>query len=177
MDNTFPSRKQIVEDRYAQVASRYQDNLVSQIKEVDVSKIDFTQGDFKPRIKVAEKQKVHIWIRLYLKEEDATTNPGDTVKIKYNESEELETTFICYSKKGIEHDSNEIVNYDTEDDKKVMCLMVDLDKINYNSEGIPFIRSMFKSGRYYEFQLVKRGDFQFINTRDSKSYEYYDVDF
>ena len=28
----------------------------------------------------------------------------------------------------------EIVNYDTEDDKKVLCLMVDSDKINYDDE-------------------------------------------
>lgn len=178
MDDIFPSRKQIIENlKNKEMLSGYQESIINQIKEVDVEKVDFSKGDFKPRTKIAEKQKVYIWIRLYLKEEDTKTKPNDPVKITYTNGEELDTTFICYSKKGIQHDSNEIVNYDTEDDRKVLCLMVDLDRINTNSDDIPFIRTMFKTGRYYEYQLIRRDEFKFLNTKTNEIYEYYDVEF
>lgn len=170
----FPSRSELNKKR--EMVS-YQESLINDIKSVDVEKIDFSKGDFRPRMKVAEKQKVYFWIRLFLSEE-RNIKPDDTVKIRYTVSgEELETKFICYSKKGIDKDSqDEIVNYDTEDDRKVLCLMIDSDRINYNSEDIPVIRSLFKTSRFFDFQLMKREELLFL---DSKGFplDYFDVSF
>lgn len=176
MDDIFPSRKQILDGKKNR---GYQDKIVDDIKSIDVEKVDFSNGDFKPRTKIAEKQKVYFWIRLYLKEEDTVSTPDDTVIIKYIHSgEELETKFICYGKKGLDKDNqDQIVNYTTEDDKKVLCLMVDSDKINYNSDNIPYIRSLFKISRYYEYQLSKRDELIFTNKGKGVTYEYFDVGF
>lgn len=179
MDNPFPSRKEILESRSNIKLPSYQQSIVDEIKSIDVDKVDFTNGDFKPRTKIVEKQRVFIWIRLYLKEENTDIKPNDEVKIRYiHTGEELETTFICYSKRGLDKDSDgNIVNYNTEDDKKVLCLMVDSDRIGPNSDDIPFIRTLFKGGKYYEFQLLKRDELQFINTSNNQLLDYFDFSF
>jgi hypothetical protein len=71
--------------------------------------------------------------------------PNDTIRITYlNSGEFLDTKFICYQKKGTERDMEQnIINYNTEDDEKVLCLMVDSDKINYDNADIPFIKTLF----------------------------------
>ena len=175
MDDIFPSRKEILDSKKSQ---GYQDTLVEEIKSIDVEKIDFSKGDFKPRTKIAEKQKVFFWIRVYLNNEDKSCKPDDVIKIKHIPSGEiLETKFICYSKKGVDKDSqDEIVNYSTEDDKKVLCLMVDSDRINTDSKDIPFIRSLFRTSKFFEFNLVKRDELLFVNAK-GKEFEYYDVSF
>jgi hypothetical protein len=180
MDNVFPSRKEILEKSKKENLAQYQESIVTQIKSVDVEKIDFSKGDFKPRTKIAEKQKVFLWIRLFLSNECLNINPDDTVKIKFVTSgESLDTKFICYSKKGADKDdpNSSVANYNTEDDKKVLCLMVDSDKINYDNADIPFIKTLFKTSRFYQFQLLKREDLQFINVSNNQVLEYYDVTF
>ena len=176
--DTFPSRKQVIADHNKDISMRYQESLIDEIKSVDVDKIDFLNSDFKPRLKITEKQKVFFWIRVFLKDEDSASNPDDTVTIKYvGSGESLETKFICYGKKGLDRDNkDEITNYNTEDDKKVLCLMVDSDRVNYNNDDIPYIRTLFKTGRFYEYQLSKRDDLIFMRP-DGSIYNYYDVDF
>jgi hypothetical protein len=49
-----------------------------------------------------------------------------------------------------------ITQYNSEDDKKVLCLMID-EKLVIGIKK--FIRTLFKTGRHYEFQLVKRDEF------------------
>ena len=94
MDDIFPSRKEILSKK----SQGYQDTLVEEIKSIDVEKIDFSKGDFKPRTKIAEKQKVFL-DRVYLNNEDKSCKPDDVIKIKHIPSGEiLETKFICYSK-------------------------------------------------------------------------------
>jgi hypothetical protein len=178
MDNIFPSRKEILENSKKTKLAQYQESIVDSIKQIEVEKIDFSKGDFKPRTKIAEKQKIFIWIRLYLKNE-AKLNPEDIIQIKYIHSgETLDTKFICYAKKGLDKDNqDQIVNYNTEDDKKILCLMVDSDKINHDSNDIPFIRTLFKTSRYYDHQLLKREELLFTNLSNGEVYEYYDVDF
>ena len=72
---------------------------------------------------------------------------------------------------------NQVTNYSGEDDKKVLCLMVDSDRINKNSQDIPFIRTLFKIGRYYEYQLMKRDDLNFIDSKSGDILDFFDVDF
>jgi hypothetical protein len=47
------------------------------------------------------------------------------------------------------------------DNKKILCLMIDSDKINKDSKDIPFIRSLFKIGIFYEYQLFKLDNLKF----------------
>ena len=54
--------------------------------------------------------------------------------------------------------------------------MIDCNKVNYN-EDIPFIRTLFKTGHYYEYQLVKRTELVFLDKKTGIDIEYYDVDF
>jgi hypothetical protein len=54
--------------------------------------------------------------------------------------------------------------------------MVDENYVNL-SDDIPFIRTLFKTGRHYEYQLVKRNELLFRNNRTSEILEYYDCDF
>jgi len=179
MDNVFPDRKQVIQNDKKEKVSNYQDTLLNEIRSVDVEKVDFSKSDFKPRSKIVEKQRVFFWIRLYLKDENHKVKPDDTISIKYLPSgEQLDTKFICYAKTGLNKDnSGEIVNYDSEDDKKVLCLMVDTDRINENSDDIPFIRTLFKTSGYYEYQLLRREELIFINASNNEVFEYFDVNF
>lgn len=169
----FPSRKQIVDEKNLD----YRSKIINDIKSIDTDKIDFLNSDFKPRKTIVEKQKIFLWIRLYTKEE-VSIDPNDSIKIEYLPSgEHLECSFICYSKKGIEKNFNDqITNYNTEDDKKCLCLMVDIDKIN-NNDKIPFIRTLFKSGNHFEYQLLRREELIFTNQTKKTTIEYFDVEF
>ena len=89
------------------------------------------------------------------------------------------TVFICYGKTDLtkDHDDLEkITNFNPEDDKKILCLMVNQDHINKGTD-IPFIRTLFKSGIHYEYQLVKRDELIFINSRTNDILDYFDCDY
>lgn len=153
------------------------DNLVEQIKTIDTEVIKDWDKNTDPAMKIVEEQKVYIWIRLYLKEE-SNVEVGDDILMTYSQSgEQLETKFICYGKTDMNKDYNdEIINYNPEDDRKILCLMVDQDKINKGS-NIPFIRTLFKSSIHYQYQLVKREELLFINGRTGENLEYFDCDY
>ena len=166
MNHIFPKREEIIQ---------------SKLSELDLDKIDFSkmsEEHFKPKTDIIENQKIYFWIRIYLKDE-IEISPDTKVKIKYvPEEEELETIFVCYSKKKGNHNFNkleEIVEYETEDDKKVLCLMVDSDRINKNSEDIPFIRTLFKISRWYYPQVFKLSDLEISS--NGTLLNYYDIEF
>jgi hypothetical protein len=152
------------------------DNLVEQIKTIDTEVVKDWNKNTDPAMKILEEQKVYIWIRLYLKEE-ANVEVGDDVIITYTPSgEKLETKFICFGKEGMEKDQDGLTNWNSEDNKKVLCLMVDQDRINKGTD-IPFIRTLFKIGIHYQYQLVRRTELLFINTRTSETLDYFDCDY
>jgi hypothetical protein len=153
------------------------DNLVEKIKTINTEEIKDWYSNMGNDMKIVEEQKVYIWIRLYLKEE-SDVEVGDDIVITYTPSgEKLETKFIYYDRKGVMKDhEEEIVNYTGEEDKKVLCLMVDQERINKGTD-IPFIRTLFKSGIHYQYQLVKRSELLFINTRTSETLDYFDCDY
>lgn len=181
MDPNFPSRDELKNRQSTLQSTSYRDDIVSAIKDIDVSNVDFSQGDFKPRSVIAEKQKVYFWIRLYLKDESKNLQQNDDIVMKYVSSgEELEAKFICFAKqndKQTDSEDEEVVNYNPEDDTRVLCLMVDSERIDSNSEDIPFIRTLFRISKYYEYQLLKLTDITFTNKRTGESLDYYDVDF
>jgi hypothetical protein len=155
------------------------DNLVEQIKTIDTEEVKDWTKNTNPGMKVIEEQKVYIWIRLYLKEE-SDIKEGDEIFMTYKPSgEKLETKFICYDKTSLskDHDDLEkITNFNPEDDKKVLCLMVNQEHVNKKTD-IPFIRTLFKSGNHYEYQLVKRDELIFINSRTNEILDYFDCDY
>ena len=171
------------------VKTDYREQLLESIKKLDTEGLS---DEIEIISKVVEEQKVYFWIRLYLKEEDLNIQAGDDIVIRYQprstfidgvkiweseKVEELVVKFVCYGKKGLEKDhDNEVVNYSNEDDSKILCLMVDETTVNFG-EGIGFIRTLFKTGRHYEYQLVRRDELLFINKRNGVILDYFDCDF
>jgi hypothetical protein len=171
------------------VKTDYREQLLESIKKLETEGLS---DEIEIISKVVEEQKVYFWIRLYLKEEDLNIQVGDDIVIRYQprstfidgvkiweseQVEELVTKFVCYGKKGLEKDhDNEVVNYSNEDDLKILCLMVDETTVNFG-EGIGFIRTLFKTGRHYEYQLVRRDELLFINKRNGVILDYFDCDF
>lgn len=122
-------------------------------------------------------EKVYFWTRVYLKDENPNIEIGDWVKIVWTPTGEyLRTQFITWGKKGLDRDSDGVVGWNSEDDKRVICLMIDESEINTN-EKIPFIRTLFKLGRFYEENIIKRDELQFIIENNNILLEYYDCDF
>jgi hypothetical protein len=153
------------------------DNLVEKIKTIDTEVVKDWDSNTDPAMKIVEEQKVYIWIRLFLKEE-ANVEIGDDIFMTYKPSgEKLETKFICYGKTDLGKDhEDELTSYNPDDDKKVLCLMVDQEKINKGTD-IPFIRTLFKTGIHYQYQLVRRDDLLFINNRTGEYLDYFDCDY
>ena len=153
------------------------DNLLEKIKTIDTEVVKDWDSNTDPAMKIVEEQKVYIWIRLFLKEE-SNVEIGDNIFMTYTPSgEKLETKFICYGKTdmGKNHD-DEIINYNPDDDKKVLCLMVDQEKINKGTD-IPFIRTLFKISIHYQYQLLKRDELIFVNSRTGETLDYFDCDY
>jgi len=153
------------------------EQLMDQVKNIDTT--DLSDDVSKEVISsVIEEQKIYFWTRLYLKDENPNIEIGDDVIISYTTSgEELRTKFVCYEKKGLGRgQTDDVTSYSTEDDKRILCLMIDSKDVNY-SEDIPFIRTLFKTGYHYEYQLVKRDELIFVLEKSSMILDYYDVDF
>lgn len=158
------------------IKTNYLDTIVEQIKKIDTK--DLSDSISEPINNVVEEQKVYFWIRLYIKDEQPNLEVGDDISITYLPSgESLKTKFICYGKQGSDKDQGDMVtHYNTEDDKKVICLMIDEKTVNYN-DSIPYIRTLFKVGRHFEYRLVKRDELQFIIDRNNIILDYYDTSF
>ena len=152
------------------------DFVREQLKDVDTAELsDDVSKD--PEVEVTP-EKVYFWTRVYMKEENPNIEIGDTVTIKYAPSgEEMKTQFFAYGKTGLERDhEDELVNFNSEDDKKVLCLMVE-EKVVNESEDIPFIRTLFKLGRHYEYNVMKRDELLFVNDRNGIVIDWFDCDF
>lgn len=127
---------------------------------------------------IVEKQKTYNYIRLFIREEIEIT-AGDIIQMKF-ENEVLDTTFVSYTKKGMEQkkemDFDDILNYEPEDNKKCLCLAIDVESVNENSDHIEFIRSLFKWSKYFDYQILKRDELQFSTTTIEKI-DYFDIEF
>lgn len=174
MIDEFPSRKEILEGR---MPKTYRDTLVQQVKDIEVEKIDFDNSDFKPRNKIVEKQKEWRWTRLFTKEEVQNLQVNDTILIKHLPTgQKLESQFICFAKKNLERDSDgNIVAFQGEEDKKILCLMIDIERLA--DDSLSFIRTLFQNTKWYEYQLLRRDELIFENQRTKEKIEYFDVTF
>jgi hypothetical protein len=147
-----------------------------QLKDLDTSNLsDDISKD--PEVEITP-EKVYFWTRVYMKEENPNISIGDIITIKYLPSgEELKTQFITYGKNGLERNhEDELVNFNPEDDKKVLCLMVDEKDIN-ESERIPFIRTLFRLGHHYEYNVMRRDELIFTNDKNGIMIDWFDCDF
>lgn len=161
------------------VAISYMEDLIEQVKNIDTENLSDVINLSDDKIStVIEEQKTYFWIRVYLKDENSNLEIGDDITIEWlPDNEKLKTKFVCFSKKGLGKDSaDNIINYNTEDDKKVLCLMIDENQVNYNND-IPFIRTLFKTGRHYEYQLIRRSELILVNDRNNITLDYFDIDF
>jgi hypothetical protein len=160
------------------ISSIYE-SLIEQIKGIDTKNLSDTHVDYADPIttKEIEKQKVYYWIRLYLKDEISDLKIGDDFDITYIRSgETLSGKFIAFGKKNLNRDlDNVIVNYDPEDNPKCLCIMIDEEEMK--SEKIPFIRTLFKTSSFFEYQVYRREELTFTNTRTLQTCEYVDCDF
>lgn len=150
------------------------DDLIESIKKIDTENIsDEINPDLK--VDIVEKQKIFFWIRVFIKEELSNLELGDNFSMKYLPmNEEITTKFITFGKKNLNRDlDNVIVNFDPEDDKKCLILMVDEDDIK--SDKTKFIRTLFKTSPYYEYQVYRRSDLTFTNVRTNDTIDYIDL--
>jgi len=172
IDNiVFPDRKSIVR------SDTHLHNIIDEAKSIDVEKINFDGEDFLPKTKIIQKQKVYFWMRLYLKNEIEIL-PETKIIMSYNRGQEiLETYFMYFGKGGLERDVNgQIINFNPEDDKRILCLLIDSDRLNINCQDIPYIKTLFPLGKFFLPQYVKKLDFEF--TMDSnKQIDFYDIEF
>jgi len=147
-----------------------------QLKDLDTTELsdDVSQD---PEVEITP-EKIYFWTRVYMKEENPNIEVGDYITIKYLPSgEELKTQFITYAKNGLERDhDDELTSYNAEEDKKVLCLMVDEKEIN-QSTNIPFIRTLFKLGHHYEYNVMRRDELIFTNDRNGVLIDWFDCDF
>lgn len=157
--------------------SSYLDDIAEVIKSIDTENLS-DDVDSNPISTVTEEQKVYFWIRLFLKEEDPNVNIGDDITIEWIPTgEKLQTKFIAFGKKGFDKDGgDEITSYSTEDDKKILSLMIDTKMVDFNDD-IPFIRTLFKTGYHYQDNIFKRSELLFVNNRNSIILDYFDCDF
>lgn len=167
----FPDRRSIVKNDV------HLKNIVEEAKKIDVDKVNFDKEDFQPHTRIIQKQKVYLWIRLYIKQE-IDINPETKIEIVYNNGQEvLETYFMYFGKKGLERDNDgQIINFNPEDDKKVLCLLIDVDRIDVNNSDIPYLKTLFPLGKNFTPQYIKKYDFSF-KLEDGQQIDFYDIDF
>ena len=190
----------------------YQD-IIDQVSKISTNSINDTLYKEGVDVEVIEKQKVYLWVRLFLeKPEDMnalvsvddkgninlkesnhenekleTSSPDEELydlkvnddllmEYKWAPGEKIMTKFACYGKQGVQRDhENEIVGYNPEDDKRVICLLVDSDIVNY-SDDVPFLRRLFKASFHFQEEIIKRQDLTFTNQRTNEVVKYFDID-
>jgi hypothetical protein len=153
------------------------EQLVEQIKKIDRDDLsnDVTKD---ASVKEVEKQKVYIWLRVFLKDDASDVKEGDDFTITYTKSgEQLNSKFMCFGKvNSFKDNGNNQIQTISEDDPKVIILMIDENDIQ-NGEHIPFIRTLFKISKHFEYQVYRRDELVFKNERSGQILEYIDCEF
>jgi len=146
-----------------------------------LDKKDFTEediiNDFRANLemKIVEEQLEYYWIRVYTKEE-YDIKAGTVVHLAHLPSgEKLDLMFTNYDKEGkTDTQSEELEEFVTEENKKALCLLVNMTEL-YKCEDIDYIRKLFRKSKYYEETLLKRKDLKLftehVNFLDEKYIE------
>lgn len=156
----------------------YQSSLVKELQEI-IKESNPEEWKDSPYIKMnqVEKQKEYFWIRIYLEEEDDLLKVGDQITMTHvPTNEQIEMIFGAYEKEGLNRDfDDEVVNYVSESDKKILCCMIDVERVNKDSEDIPTLRTFFRISRFYQENLFLKSDLTI--TKDDHSYKYTSISF
>jgi len=167
----FPERKSLVK------TDAHISGVIDDVKKIDLNKANFEGEDFQPKSKIIQKQRVYFWIRIYLREE-IEIKPESKVIISYLDGKEtLDTHFMYFGKKGLERDKDgQIINFNPEDDKKILCLMIDSEKVDIDNKDIPYMKTLFPLGRYFKPDYIKKSEFEFL-VGGEYAIPFYDIDF
>jgi len=167
-DAEFPERKEI--------PNRLK-SLQSAIQEINLDDANFVDYRRHTKSEITQEQATYAYIRVFLREEDHSLVSNDDVKITYTVNDEvLDVKFISYGKdRTNKNNADDIVGYIPEDNRKEICLMVNVDLINKDSENIQFIRSLFRCGRYFEYQLLRHDELEV--SANGVNFDYFDIDF
>lgn len=112
-------------------------------------------------LKILQEQLEYYWIRVYTKEE-YDLKPGTLFTLSHLPTgEQLELIFTNYDKVGKTGvQSQDLEEYEAEEDKKALCLLVNMTDL-YKNDDVNFIRTLFRNSKYYEERLLKRRDLVF----------------
>jgi len=155
----------------------YLEKIIEDIKVIETDSLS-NKVDKDIKVDITEEQKVYYWIRVFLKDENPNLEIGDDITFTYEPSgETLSVKFICYNKKGIDKDIvDQIKNYNPDDDKKTLCLMVDEKEVN-NKNDIPFIRTLFTFSKHYQEVVYRRTDLVLSVEDKNIILDYFDITF
>jgi hypothetical protein len=155
----------------------YLEKIIEDIKVIETDSLS-NKVDRDIKVDITEEQKVYYWIRVFLKDENPNIEIGDDIIFTYEPSGETITTkFICYNKKGLDKDIvDQIKNYNPEDDKKTLCLMVD-EKLVNDKNDIPFIRTLFTFSKHYQEVVYRRTDLVLTTKDKDIILDYFDITF
>lgn len=158
--------------------TNYRNILLGQLNN-SLNNINSSQWKDEPNVKIREieKQKEFFWIRVYLKDDDTVLKVGDIISISYRPTnEKMDMIFGGYEKEGLNKNHNDqVINYVSESDRSILICLVDLNRVNKDSEDIPTIRTFFRNSRHYAEDIFYKNDIV-ISTKD-KEYEYRSIDF
>lgn len=161
--------------------SRYVD-IIEQLKKVDTSKMpddgDIDEDNRGFDLKIT-KGKEYSWSRVFTKEDVDGLERGDDITFTYVPTgETLTVPFGSYDKVGLANSKDEdVTNYVSDDDKKVLCLLIDIDKINNNSSDIPNIRKNFRFSRHYYEDLFLKTDLVLTIDKTGEKIDYFRISF
>lgn len=166
----FPKREELINKLKKQYDVANSSDNSSLLKDED-------NFDRDVQTNVTEESKVFSWIRVYLNEEYENIKKGDVVKLRYNLTGEIcDLIFGSYNMVGSNKDTDGdvLTDYNSEEDKKVLCLMVDIKSIE-NDKTLPLIRTLFRQSKWYAFNLLKLNDISILH--NEKELPYYSIDF
>ena len=169
-------RKDLLNTNYRSGLVEQLNGMLNNISEEQIAEMS---DDNVTEIKTISEQKQYFWIRIYLKEEDTELEQGDEIKIKYlPTNEELEMLFGGYEKEGMNRDfDDEVSNYTNKSDKTILCCMIDVERVNKNSEDIPLLRTFFKNSRYYENNIFLKKEIKVVCEGKDLDFEYSSIKF
>lgn len=174
----FPKRSELKNSIQNNNNTDYQVGLVDKLNEFLTSS-DPTKWVDEPDVKINQvlEQKEFFWVRLYLNEEDSKLETGDIITMTHTPTnEKIEMIFGAYEKEGLNRDNGDsVIGYVSDDDKKVLCCMVDVTRVNKNSEDIPTLRTFFRNSRYFSENLFLKTDITIESENDK--YEYSSISF
>lgn len=131
-------------------------------KELTKREVKDADGEMREvSVTILQKEKMYSWMRIFIDNEvgsKLSIKKGDVVKMHLTPfNETLTTTFATFEKKGLYKDNDDIVNYESEVDTGIMCVMIDNDEL-YELENM---RQIFSWSKYYEPSIIRKDEIVF----------------